>query len=82
MIMSDQIVNQIRKLIKQKYNEKCNEVDILKSLETIITNKINFELVRPFKVGRKQSKKKKAIIPGPALSEIPQVADAEPVQLN
>jgi hypothetical protein len=83
MLISDQIINQIKKMIKLKYGEKCNDMDIIKSVQTIITDKINIELIRPFKTAKhKNIRRRKVELPGPALSEISVQANQEDIGIN
>lgn len=71
MLSSESIIGLLRKMIRQKYNEKCNDEDLLKSVQSIITEKISLEMVRPFKVSKAKSpRSKKDVIDGPSLSEL------------
>jgi hypothetical protein len=73
MIISDEVVSLIKKMIKKKYDEKCDEKELAESLRRLIADKIPFELVKPYKggKGKSQPKAKKVIDLGPSLEELP-----------
>ncbi len=63
MLISEPLIAHIKGMIRKKYGEKCNEDDILKSVNYIITQQIDPTEVRPFKaarIKRKQQKKEKS----------------------
>lgn len=66
IICSDGVLKAIKKLIKQKYNEKCDDDVILSSVHKIVTEKMDPALIRPFKPGRtrvKREKKPEVVLP-------------------
>ena len=77
ILISQPVVTLIRKLIKNKYNERCQEEDITQSITRIIAEKIDPSTVRPFKSGKPKNRKAKIINPGPSLSELPEPAAQE-----
>jgi hypothetical protein len=48
-------------MIKGKYDEKCNDSDLLKSINQIMAEKINPEMVRPFKTSKSRSSRSKKV---------------------
>jgi hypothetical protein len=71
ILCSDGVINQVKKLIKGKYDEKCDEDDILKAIHKIITEKIDLSTVRPFKISKSREKKAKpAVAISSSLSEL------------
>jgi len=66
IICSEPVLNAIKKLIKQKYNEKCDNDVILNSLQKIITEKMDLSLVKPFKLGKNKVARPKPIKNYPA----------------
>ncbi len=78
MLISDNIVSQLKKMIKAKYNEKCDDDVIMKSLHDVIVDRIDFASVRPFKAPKTRSaRSKKVASPGPSVSEIEIPKEAE-----
>lgn len=59
IICSNAVLTAIKKLIKLKYNEKCDETVILNSLHKIINEKMDMSLVRPFKTAKSRVPKSK-----------------------
>lgn len=75
LLYSPQIVQHIKKLLKEKYNSKFEEVDIEHSIKRIITESINIDSIKPHRV--KKDKPKKISAPSantPAIS----IPEAEP----
>ena len=56
VLLSVEVVSLVRKLIKLKYEERCNESDILKSIQKVITEKIDLSTVKPFKTGKSKQR--------------------------
>jgi hypothetical protein len=56
MLLSDPIISHIRKLIRSKFEEKCNEDEIYKTVEKIITDKMDVGLVKHFKTPKRRLK--------------------------
>lgn len=73
IICSDTVLNCIKKLIRNKYNEKCADETILNAVHRIVTDKMDPALIRPFKVGKvrvKRERKNEAENPSGAI-ELP-----------
>lgn len=68
ILCSAPIINNIKKLIKDQYREKCDEETIVAAVHKIIGNKMDLSLIRPFKPARakqkKESKPQEAQAPG------------------
>jgi hypothetical protein len=61
IIYSKSGVEMIKKIIRSKYNEKCSDDEILKSLNRILTDKIDPASIKPLKTVAKEKKPKAAI---------------------
>ena len=61
ILCSDTILKDIKKLIKSRYNEKCDDEIILSAVHKIIAEKMDPALVRPFKVAKVRVKKEKKV---------------------
>jgi len=59
IICSDPVLKAIKKLIKNKYNEKCEDDVILNAVHKIVADKMDPALIKPFKAGRAKVKKEK-----------------------
>lgn len=57
IICSDAVLKCIKKLIKTRYNEKCEDEIILAAVHKIVTDKMDAGLIRPFKQARVRAKK-------------------------
>ncbi len=73
IICSDAVLKCIKKLIKTRFNEKCEDQMILSAVHKIVTDKMDPALIKPFKTGRVRIKKEKQIVEDPqsASSGIP-----------
>ena len=58
-INKKEITNAIKKLIKSKYNEKCDDEELRQSLNRLVLEKINPEQVKPYKSSKKEKTPKK-----------------------
>lgn len=58
IICSDPVLQCIKKLIKTRYNEKCDADIILGSVHKILTDKMDVGLIKPFKAAKVRVKKK------------------------
>lgn len=58
-LLSPEVVAQVRKLIKAKYDEKCSEDDIFKSIQRVISDRMDLAVVKPFKVPKARNKKRR-----------------------
>ncbi len=59
IICSEDVLKAIKKLIKNKYNEKCEDEVILSAVHKIVTDKMDPALIKPFKAARAKVKKEK-----------------------
>jgi len=66
IICSDAVLKCIQKLIKSRYNEKCEDEVILSSVHKIVAEKMDPSLIKPFKPVRVKTKKAKITGDGPA----------------
>lgn len=57
ILCSAPIINNIKKLIKDQYREKCDDETIIAAVHKIISDKMDLSLVRPFKPARPRKKK-------------------------
>ncbi|MFN3666680.1 MAG: type I restriction enzyme HsdR N-terminal domain-containing protein, partial [Sediminibacterium sp.] len=57
IICSDPVLQCIKKLIKTRYNEKCDADIILGSVHKILTDKMDVGLIKPFKAAKVRVKK-------------------------
>lgn len=61
IICSEPVLKSIKKLIKYKYNEKCEDEVILNAVHKIVTDKMDPALIKPFKVGKTRVRKEKKL---------------------
>ncbi len=61
ILCSDQLLAQIKKLIKQKYNEKCTDEVVLSAIHKIINDKMDPMMVRPYKTARSKVSKSRKV---------------------
>lgn len=66
MLCSEPILKTIRKLVKQKYGEKCDDQVVLNAVHKIIAEKMDPVLIRPFKASRTRAPKEKKGLPEPS----------------
>lgn len=59
IICSDPVVKAIKKLIKNKYNEKCEDEIILNAVYKIVADKMDPALIKTFKTGKARPRKDK-----------------------
>jgi hypothetical protein len=59
IICADPVLKVIKKLIKNKYSEKCEDEVILSAVHKIVTDKMDPALIRPFKKEKTKVKKEK-----------------------
>lgn len=75
IICSDPVLQCIKKLIKTRYNEKCDADIILGSVHKILTDKMDVGLIKPFKAAKVRVKKDKKNMEAEIKTEVP--ADSE-----
>jgi len=59
ILCSDAVLNGIKKMIKARYNEKCDNAIILAAVHKIMEEKMDPALIKPFKSSKVKAKKKK-----------------------
>lgn len=62
VICSDAVLKFIKKMIKARYNEKCEDEIILAAVHKIITDKMDPALIKPFKAVKVRVKKEKKML--------------------
>lgn len=62
IIYCKEVVGVIKKLIKNKYDEKCEEADIVKSLNRIVLEKIDPTLIKPHRSAKADKRGKKVVV--------------------
>ncbi len=77
ILYSSEVVNTIKKLIRNKYGEKCEEGDIIKTLNEIVSGRMDPCSIKPYKPARKELKGIK--IPKPKTLITPEVTNVETV---
>ena len=60
IVYSKEVVGVIKKMIRAKYNEKCDDEEIVKSLNTIMCDKIDPLLIKPFRSNKPEKKSGKS----------------------
>lgn len=68
IICSDPALKCIKKLIRTRYNEKCEDEIILAAVHKIVTDKMDPALIRPFKTPKVRVKKEKKVAGAPGLA--------------
>ncbi len=69
IICSDTVLKAIKKLIKNKYNEKCEDEVILNAVHKIVTDKMDAGLIKTFKEIKARMKRQKKTQSGPVVNE-------------
>lgn len=85
ILYSQEVIGTIRKLIKVKYGEKCDDEEILKTLQRIICEKFDPLTIKPYRSGKGERKPKKTKTAGlqqGSAREIEKVDDIPPPALN
>lgn len=77
IICSDAVLKCIKKLIKTKYNEKCEDEIILAAVHKIVTDKMDPALIKPFKAAKVRVKREKKVVEEEEIKTEPPVI-AEP----
>jgi Type I restriction enzyme R protein N terminus (HSDR_N) len=62
ILCSDGVLSCIKKMIKIRYNEKCENETILSAVHKIIEDKMEPALIKPFKTTKVRVKKDKAVV--------------------
>lgn len=74
MLYSEPVINLIKKMIKNKYEERCDEEEILKAINIIVADKIDPATIKPFKTARTERPVKRISVAQSAES-VPMVTD-------
>lgn len=86
IIFSKEVMNAIKKIIKNKYGEKCDDEELVKSLNRIVLEKLDPALIKPYRSGKSDKKPKKLTkneeIKIASSQEIEKVEDVPPSLLN
>jgi hypothetical protein len=61
IIYSKDVIRTIKKLIRAKYGEKCDDEEILKTLERIVCEKFDPQSIKPYRQARAERKPRKLI---------------------
>lgn len=80
ILYSSQIVNTIRKLIKDKYGEKCDEEDILKTLQRIVCEKFDPATIKPYRGAKVERKPRKIKVTKEMQVDLEEIQKAEEIQ--
>ncbi len=75
ILYSKEVINTIKKLIKAKYGEKCDDEEILKSLHRIVCEKFDPQAIKPYRSSKGEKKAKKLLT-----NEVEQLAVTERVE--
>lgn len=59
IICSDTVLKSVKKIIRTRYKEKCEDEIILAALHKIIADKMDPMLIKPFKTAKSRNKRKK-----------------------
>jgi hypothetical protein len=70
ILCSDAVLKCIKKLIKDRYNEKCEDEIILSAVHKIVTDKMDPGLIKPFKEKRVKRERKLVGVSGLALDYV------------
>ena len=62
ILCSDAVVKCIKKMIKARYNEKCEDEIILAAVQKIVADKMDPALIKPFKAMKVRVKKDKKVV--------------------
>ncbi|HMK04163.1 MAG TPA: type I restriction enzyme HsdR N-terminal domain-containing protein [Ferruginibacter sp.] len=62
ILCSDAVLKCIKKMIKTRYNEKCEDEMILAALHKIVAEEMDPALIKPFKMARVRTKKEKKVV--------------------
>ena len=76
ILCSDTVVNGIKKMIKIRYNEKCDNDIILAAVHKIIEDKMDPALIKPFKTAKVKVKKEKAAVENGVAIEAPPITES------
>jgi hypothetical protein len=70
IMYSREVILTVKKLIRNKYGEKCLEEDIIKSLNRIVCEKLDPMLIKPYRFGKIEKKLKKPEMTKPLEQEV------------
>lgn len=61
ILYSKEVVAAVKKLIKTKYGEKCDDEEVLKSFNRLMEDRVDYSLIKPHRTVVKGAKKVKAL---------------------
>lgn len=61
IIYSKEVMNAVKKIIKNKFGEKCEDEELVKSLNRLISEKMDCALIKPYRSGKPDRKPKKLV---------------------
>ncbi len=70
ILCSDAVLTCIKKMIKTRYNEKCESETILSAVHKIIEDKMDPALIKPFKTTKTRVKREKVVVENETQAEI------------
>ncbi len=76
ILCSDTVVNGIKKMIRTRYNEKCDNDIILAAVHKIMEEKMDPALIKPFKTAKARVKKEKSPVENNVAVEATPIAEA------
>lgn len=76
ILCSDAVLTCIKKMIKTRYNEKCETETILSAVHKIIEDKMDPALIKPFKTTKTRAKKEKVAVENEAPKELPVIEES------
>lgn len=76
ILCSDEVLNCIKKMIKTRYNEKCENETILSAVHKIIEDKMEPALIKPFKTAKVRVRKEKAVVENEVPVELPVIEES------
>lgn len=86
IIYSKEVLGTIKKLIKSKHGEKCDDEEIIKTLDRIVFERIDPANIKPYRSSRGERKPRKLTANEAAQisssSEIEKVDDVQPGEMN
>jgi hypothetical protein len=75
VLLSKDVVNLIKRLIKNRYNERCQDEEVLIALHRIILDKIDPATIKAFKSGRAERKSRKSSTEQKVIEELSKVQE-------
>jgi hypothetical protein len=86
ILYSKEVIGAIKKLIKVKYGEKCDDDEVVKSLGRIICEKFDLQTIKPYRSGKTERKPRKLAsneaVQISSSKEVEKVEDVPPSGMN